>query len=307
MLTNYKETVPIALFTYNRPEHAESSITALFENDLSEKCDIFIYSDGPKNQKDINPTNKVRLLLKKYEKTKNIKIIYRDKNLGLANSIISGATELIKHYGKVIILEDDLEVSPHFIKYMKEALWRYRNCNKVLQISAFGFNIESEDNYDAYFLPFTTSWGWGTWERSWKLFDYEMKYLEVIKKNPELKKRFNLNNSVDYYSMAIQAKLGNLDSWAIRWYLSNFKEAGLTLYPKKSLVKNIGFDGTGTHCGYRSKKSLTFDKAFQVVKFPEIVIESSNKDEIFKCLKNYNINNGFNLYHAIFQKIKNLL
>lgn len=307
MITNHNEVVPIALFTYNRPEHAEASISAILKNALAEKCDIYIYSDGPKNRLDEISTNKVRRLLKKYERYKNIKIICRDRNFGLANSIISGTTELVSQYGQVIVLEDDLEVSPHFIDYMKEALWEYRDHPKVLQISAFGFNIETDTEFDAYFLPFTTSWGWGTWKDSWNLFDFEMKYLKVIEKSPELIKKFNLNNSVNYYAMAVETKRGNVDSWAIRWYLSNFKESGLTLYPKKTLVKNNGFDGTGTNCRYKSKKSSTFDKTFQVKKFPKNVAEYAKKENIFNHLKNYDINNGFNLYHAIFKKFKKLL
>jgi hypothetical protein len=42
---------------------------------------------------------------------------------------------------------------------------------------------------------------------------------------------------------------GKVDSWAIRWYLTTFLMQGLTLYPGRSLVRNIGFDGSGTHCG----------------------------------------------------------
>lgn len=49
--------------------------------------------------------------------------------------------------------------------------------------------------------------------------------------------------------MAKKQLEGKLDSWAIFWYFQFYKNKGLTLYPSKSLVHNIGFDGSGVHCG----------------------------------------------------------
>lgn len=43
---------------------------------------------------------------------------------------------------------------------------------------------------------------------------------------------------------------GKNNSWAIRWHASAFLADKLTLYPSKSLVNNIGFDNSGTHCGF---------------------------------------------------------
>ena len=295
---------PIALFAYNRPDHTERAITSILENKLSYKCDIHIYSDGPKNIGNKNEVQKVRHIIEKYKKHINYSMYYRKSNIGLANSIIGGVNNLVKKYGTVVVIEDDLELSPYFIKYMHEALQKYRNRSEVVQISGFAFDTKVETDYDAIFLPFTTSWGWGTWERAWNQFDCEMKYLIDIEKSPELKRKFNINNNYDYYTMAVKTKLEKFDSWAIKWYLSTFRNYGLTLYPKKSLVKNHGFDGTGTHCGIKTNDSTVYDKTFQVINFPEIVTEYPNKDEIFKCLKNHNSNSGFKLYDAIFRKIK---
>ncbi len=38
-----------------------------------------------------------------------------------------------------------------------------------------------------------------------------------------------------------------INSWAICWYASAFLKDKYTLYPKTSIIYNIGFDKTGTH------------------------------------------------------------
>lgn len=104
----------------------------------------------------------------------NATIIEAEANRGLANSIIAGVTKLCDEYGRVIVLEDDLVVSPVFLTYMNAALDKYEDVEDVMQVSGYIFPVTAfENNTEAMFLPFTTSWGWATWGRAWKYFDPE--------------------------------------------------------------------------------------------------------------------------------------
>ena len=113
---------PIIIFVYNRAHHLDSLLNSLQKNNLFEKSKVLIFSDGPKNEIDKGKIYKVRELLKKKLIPKNSEIIENNFNLGLSRNIIEGITKTLKIYDSVIILEDDLEVSPYFLNYMNDAL-----------------------------------------------------------------------------------------------------------------------------------------------------------------------------------------
>lgn len=77
---------------------------------------------------------------------------------------------------------------------------------------------------------------------------------------PWLRKRFDFNFSYPFFRMLRDSHLGRVDSWAIRWAASMFLHGKLTMYPGKSLVQNIGNDGTGRHAGLSDYFETTFDK-----------------------------------------------
>ncbi len=241
---------PIALFVYNRPHHTQKTLETLFLCPEYDASPVYVFCDGAKNGID-EDVKAVRNVVKQLVGNKAV-IVESEHNKGLAASIISGVTLLCEDFGRVIVLEDDLLVSSGFLAYMNDALNLYEKNEKVMQISGHMFAVqELASSHDAFFLPFTSSWGWATWARAWGDFDPEAIGWEQLKTNKEMRVQFNLDNSYDYYSMLEKQIAGKIDSWAIRWYWSVFKHDGLVLYPPSSLVENIGFDGSGTH-GWRS-------------------------------------------------------
>lgn len=250
MSENYQihKTAPIAFFAYKRPEHTRLALESLTKNHGSEHGELFIFCDGPKLEKDIPAINEVREIVKSKKWCGTVNIIERETNMGLANSIITGVTELCEEFGRVIVLEDDLILSPYFLEYMNSALNFYQEDSHIMQISGYMFPVKLRCAEDTLFLPFITSWGWATWQRAWCYFDPDVKQYKGLASDAEQIYKFNLNESYPYFSMLRKQVNGELDSWAIRWYFSVFIKNGLVLHPKWSLVNNIGFDGSGTHC-----------------------------------------------------------
>jgi|AMFO01.1.fsa_nt_gi Predicted glycosyltransferases len=240
---------PIALFVYNRPWHTQQTIEALLNNAEAAESDLIIFSDGSRDESVQKGVSEVRDYITSISGFRSVKIVEREKNLGLARSVISGVTEVVNKYGRIIVLEDDLVTSPCFLRYMNDALERYKDEDKVMQISGYMFPVDLDLDEDALFLPFTTSWGWGTWERAWNCFDASAKGYKALRKDRKLRKAFDLDGAYPYFKMLESQLRGEIDSWAIRWNLSVFMEQGLVLFPKKAMVKNIGFDGSGRHCG----------------------------------------------------------
>lgn len=238
---------PIALFVYNRPEHTRETVEALCANPLAASSDLHIFSDAPRTLDVTARVREVREYLTTIGGFASVKVTERDHNFGLAASVIDGVTRLCEAHGRVIVVEDDLRVAPGFLTYLNAALDRYRDETAVMQISAHMFPVDVPVREDAFFLPFISSWGWATWSRAWEKFDPVASAYMQLKADARRRRAFNMDGAYDYFSM-LEAQLeGRVDSWAIRWNLSVFMNDGLVLYPKKSLVENMGFDGSGVH------------------------------------------------------------
>lgn len=237
---------PVLLFVYNRPFHTRKVIEALQVNEYSLQTNLIIYSDASNDPFNLEVIQ-TRNYLKNVGGFKSISIIERQENWGLAKNIIDGVTSIVNRYGKVIILEDDLVVSPYFLKYMNEALDLYEKEEKVISIHGYVYPVK-RTLPETFFIKGADCWGWATWKRGWDLFCSDGKALlkEIDKQN--LKKEFDFNNSYPYYRMLKHQIEGKNNSWAVRWYASAFLYNKLTLYPGRSLVNQIGMDGSGTHC-----------------------------------------------------------
>jgi putative methyltransferase (TIGR04325 family) len=247
----------------------------LTANYLADKSNLFIYSDGPKsnaNEEDINKIYEVRQIIKMRSWCKSVKITESKTNKGLARSIIEGVTEVLNKFERVIVLEDDLLTSPYFLRYMNIALELYNNCSDVASINGFFVPVKRKLP-ETFFLNFSDCLGWGTWNRSWALFeqDGEKLFEEIVRKN--LSYKFDLNGSYNYTQMLADQANGKIDSWAIRWYASNFLENKLSLCPKFSLVKHFGNDGSGANFGESDFLNLELQEGpIKVKKIP--VVES---------------------------------
>ncbi len=153
---------PIILFVYNRPAHTKQTVESLKNNLLVKESDLFVFSDGPKNNLDEKLVKEVRKYIKGINGFRQINIFEKNENKGLANSIINGVTQVLNEFKKSIVIEDDLVSSPFFVKYMNEALNFYQNENKIFSISGYSYPIDIPVKYnnDIYLLPRASSWGW---------------------------------------------------------------------------------------------------------------------------------------------------
>jgi len=240
---------PILLFVYNRPTHTEQTLISLQKNHLASDSNLYIYSDGSKNEDDLQVVGEVRQVIRNFQGFQNITIIEREKNWGLADNIVDGVTKLVNEFGKVIVLEDDLVSSPYFLNYMNDALDKYVFDESVMHVSGYMFPItQSPKLAETFFLMGITScWGWGTWKRAWDYFERDAeKWINII--TPEMLQEYNLNGDYDYWSAMSLNYKGVIKTWACFWHASVFYKQGLCLHPKISMIQNIGHDGSGTHC-----------------------------------------------------------
>jgi len=251
---------PIVLFTYKRVDTLRKTVEVLSANFLADSSDLIVYSDGFKSLNDEISVAEVRAYLKTIIGFKTITIHESSINKGLANSIIAGVTDVIDHYGKVIVLEDDLIVSQNFLVFMNEALDFYEQNNEVFSVSGYGLKVALPKNYeyDVYFTPRGLSWGWATWKDRWATVDWEVKDFEQLKTDKKAKQQLALGGT-DLFPMLKKQMEGKLDSWAIRWFYNQSKNNQLTVFPVLSKVQNDGFDADATHTNVYNRYKISFD------------------------------------------------
>jgi hypothetical protein len=250
---------PIALFAYNRLWHLQKTVEALLENPLAEQSRCIVFSDGPKNDDDRKQIDEVRTFLHGISGFKDLQIVAHSNNLGLSASLIGGITSMVEAFGQVIVIEDDILVGKSFLSYMNDALSLYEQEERVASIHGYIYPMEGVTLPETFFLRGADCWGWATWHRGWRLFNPDAAILLAELRRKQLESEFNLENAYDFTGMLEASAANRNDSWAIRWHASAFLNDKLTLYPGRSLVRNIGIDRSGTHCGKNAHFDVVVD------------------------------------------------
>lgn len=237
---------PVALFVYNRPRHTQRTVEALLANRGASDTVLHIFSDASRSPKDESGVMAVRRYIENIRGFKEIICTFREKNVGVAKSITSGVSQLCEEHGRAIVLEDDLVTSPYFLQFMNDALECYKNDEKVMHVSGFTYPTKSNALTPTFFFRVPLCWGWGTWSRAWKKFRRDVGVIDRF--SQKMINEMNVGGSYDFWRQMLQNRDGLIDTWFIFWYASVFLEGGTALFPAKSLVNNIGHDGTGVHC-----------------------------------------------------------
>jgi ubiquinone/menaquinone biosynthesis C-methylase UbiE len=236
---------PIAVFLYRRPDHARAALESLLRCPEAAASQFYVYCDAAKTPDLVSAVAATRRVA--HELAPDAVFVERERNHGLARSIIDGVSSLVEEHGRVIVVEDDLEVAPGFLSFMNRALERYRDDDVVMSVSGYQFPLDPPLDIDSTILALPTSWGWATWARAWRHFDAAATGYASLRRDRALRRRFDLDGAYPYHAMLARQQRGQVDSWAIRWYLSIFMRGGLNVFPGRTLVKNTGFDGSGTH------------------------------------------------------------
>lgn len=243
-----QEFAPILLFVYNRPQHVRQLVTSLLANREAARSPLYVFADGAKDESDEAAVKEVRDYILDIEGFRTVRLTLREENWGLARNVIDGVTTVVKQYGRVIVLEDDLVVAPYFLRFMNEALETYKDEPRVGHIQACDYT-QDPTLPDTFLIKWTGSWGWATWDRAWQLFNPDGAALLRELKERKLTKTFDFNGKYGYTRMLRRQVEGLNNSWAIRWNASLFLHDVLSLNVGKALVQNNGFDGSGTNCG----------------------------------------------------------
>lgn len=291
---------PVALFVYNRPIHTLRVLEALVENEGADSTPLYIFADGPKNDTDKN-VEEVRKVISAFKGFKSKTIIAKEKNIGLAESIITGVEKVLEQHETVIVLEDDIVTSPQFLNYMNSGLEKYSHEESVISINAYMYPINGLA--ETFFLKNADCWGWATWRRGWRFFEKDGQKLLNKFTDPKLITEFNIDNTYPYHQMLQNQVQGKNNSWAIRWYASAFLNNKLGLYVGKSLIENIGLDNSGENCGEANQFKVNYSSALP--SFPSDIKEDLKARKAMAKFQRESQHGLFKKMKAYYAKIKN--
>lgn len=274
MRTDLKSSgIGICILAYSRVKHLRKTITRLLQF-IGKKDKIFIFCDNTPDQIDKTKSKeieKVKRYLSNLDK-KKFKIFIRKKNIGIKKNWSLANDYMFRKFKKSICLEDDILIKKDFLPFMKFYLNKYENNNKVMNITGFGtdINLSKDYQYDCFLTKRSMSWGQGTWKNSWQKYKKINKDHLKILRNKNKKKLLvsvgqdNLRTLIlDYFKIS-----NSIQVW---WIWTLVYNNGLSINPTKSLINNIGFDGSGFH----TKKNHFI---------PKIKLGKINKNRMIKLI-----------------------
>jgi hypothetical protein len=265
---------PIGLSTYRRLDHLKETVQALKKNKLANESELYVFSDAPRLG-DEEKVAAVREYLRTIDGFKAIHILERTENNRVANNR-GGMRLLLDKYGKMIFLEEDVVTAPGFLDFMNTALIRYKDDKRVFSVTGWCPNFENPpplEKGSTFFVPRFCGWGMGIWKDRYDTIErISVDDIKVLQRDRDSMERINKQMGSDIFAMLKAEATGKINALDIRCCYRQAITGELSLYPYPSLVKNIGLDGSGEHCGTEfSDINGEFEDKTGVYSFPQDV------------------------------------
>ncbi len=306
---------PILFLVFNRPEITQR----VFEEIKKQKPKfLFIAADGPRqdNKQDVEKCQVTRnLVVKGIDWDCEVKTLFRDENLGCGIAVSEAITWFFNNVEQGIILEDDCLPHFSFFGYCETLLEKYKNDENVYGISGNNFQngiLRGEASY--FFSDYSHIWGWASWKRAWKYYDFNLENLEGFEKSKIINK-IDKRKIFKNYWILIFKKTANkeIDTWDYQWLFTIWHNRGMMVAPNVNLISNIGFGKQATHTTLVSPFANMQTQNLGAILHPKRV-KVNKKADRYTSNKVYNIstNRKFNfkylkkLFKKIYLKIKKI-
>ncbi|MGV0724057.1 hypothetical protein ABQF17_25440 [Mycolicibacterium elephantis] len=269
------DLAPIAVFAYNRPAHLARLIHSLERCEGFSQSPVTIFVDGPRSRTDRAAVEEVQALVTELAHP-NVGHVISPVNKGLRNSVFDGVSKLMAEHDQVIVLEDDLVLSPIALSYFNRALDFYAADSRVWSISGYIPDVPRLRDFPrALILPSAHSWGWATWRRAWKQFDLNARPRDENLQASSFRQAIDMNGYHRFRFALSLSIAGYTDSWYLHWLYTIIRHGGRSVFPPRRVLDNYGVSA-GTHGG-------RFNPQDRLVKRPPLldrVPDFENADEV---------------------------
>lgn len=300
---SYQVKSPILFLTFNRINTTEKVFKVIKE---VKPLKLYLASDGPRETKpnEDNVVLSVRnFLIKNIDWQCEIKTLFREKNLGCGKAVSDAINWFFRYEEAGIILEDDCLPTISFFRFCDELLEKYADDERIMHISGDNFQKgKARGSGSYYFSKISHIWGWATWRRAWRLYDFEIKSLDnFIDQKVFLDIWQNRRISKYWLKQFKKVSKGEIDTWDYQWNYCLIINNGLSILPNVNLVENIGFSFEATHTNSRAKLPKGDKINFPLV-HPEFLIPNLAAD-VYTFKKQYHQN----FINKIFGKLRKTL
>lgn len=265
---------PIVVFAYKRPQTLRRMLHSLAANELADRSRLIIRCDGAKagaSSAEIEGVRAVRELARAVSGFASVEVHEATANKGLARSVIEGVTDAVERFGRTIVVEDDVRLSPHFLRFMNDALDRFAAVEQVFSVGSWNYFADPRSLPGNFFLRYPDSIAWATWKRSWDLFELDGTVLMEALRQRDLLDRLDGDGRVRYLSTMLKAQVnGEVDSWAVRWTANSILQEKLNYFPRTSLSLHEGVGPDATH----EQGTVDYNKGLELAVAPQPVVEA---------------------------------
>ena len=304
-MADFQLTTPVAFLIFNRPDTTARVFEAIRQ---AKPPKLLVVADGPRPDRpdDVENCKAARAIIDKVDWDCAVLKNYSEVNLGCGKRPATGITWVFEQVEEAIIFEDDCLPHPTFFRFCEELLNYYRHDERIMVISGNNFQFgRSRTNYSYYFSRYNHIWGWASWRRAWKYFDYDLKLWPKIKNENWLTSILEDKTAVKYWTKNFQRTYeGEPTVWDYRWTFACWIQNGLTILPNVNLVSNIGFGEGATHTSSSKSKvaNLPVEEMIFPLKHPPFLLRHVEADDF-----THNNNYASNLWLRFNSKIKQIL
>ena len=237
--------VPVLFMVFNRPE----TTAKVFETiRRARPPKLYVAADGPRagREGEAERCTQTRKITEVVDWPCEVHRLYRDENLGCGRAIVSAITWFFENEEEGIILEDDCVPDPSFFSYCGAMLEMFQNDDRIMMVAGSDYsNRKQAKGPSYYFTTYYPIWGWATWRRAWKEYDFTMSEW------PEFRKRKGVRRAIVDPAMARwfencfeRTYRGEIDTWDYQWTFLGLLKGRLSVCPNGNLMSNIGYYGT---------------------------------------------------------------
>lgn len=241
--------IPVLLMGFNRPENTKKVIESIRQ---AKPTRVYVSCDGPREgrQDDAEKVTAVKEVVRQgIDWECELFTRYSEVNLSCGVAVSSAINWFFENEEMGIVLEDDIYLEPSFYWFAQQMLQQYLHDDRVMMIAALNvLNGWHTEEQDYHFALYGGCWGWATWRRAWKYFDFSMEKWT----DPLIRARVREHMGEDF-QYAVRAPVYDklVDSighgWDYAWTFARLINNGLTIVPAKNTVTNLGFGADSTH------------------------------------------------------------
>ena len=276
-------STPVAFFVFNRPDLTRRVFSAIAE---AKPAILLVVADGPRSSEEAILCDETRAVIEQVDWNCEVFTNFSPENLGCGRRVASGIDWVFSRVEESIILEDDCLPVASFFSYCQNLLEQYRQDERVMTINGTNFQSgQTRTEYGYHFSKYSASWGWASWRRAWKYYDYELKNWPALKQIGMVETMCEDPYEQKFWIRlfdSIHDKTSRIDTWDHQWNYACWSQNGLAVEPKVNLVANLGFgrpDATHTSTSNNPVlERLSLPEELTEIHHPPFVVRNREAD-----------------------------